>query len=152
MSRPIPPSFRGRTGPTKPLSHERLLTVCRAYKTLYEHYVAHGAPVTSDIYTTSLEIEREIIFWEQRSAKLHYEAKRQAARRRANRNELDAADPSRISSDFSDYADDDADLVAELPTSTKAALTQFKASHGVATASPDTPAFDTSGYKKSGLV
>jgi len=150
MTRPIPPSFQGRTGPTRPFSHERLLVVCRAYKTLYEHYVAAGGQVTSDIFTTALEIEREIIFWEQRSAKLKYAAKKQAIRRRAARNELDVADPSRISSDFSDYSADDEDLVAALPASTKATLERFKTANGVAPSDGVAP--DTSNYKKSGLV
>ena len=152
MTRPIPPTFRGRTGPTKPLSHERLLVVCRAYKTLYEHYVAVGGQVTSDIFATALEIEREIIFWEQRSAKLRYEAKRQAIRRGTRRNELAAADPNRISNDFSDYAADDNDLAEALPASTKATLDQFKASHGVAPDTASAAAFDRSNYKKSGLI
>ena len=151
MTRPTPPSFQGRTGPTRPFSHERLLVVCHAYKTLYEHYIAAGGQVTSDIFTTALEIEREIIFWEQRSAKLRYEAKRQAIRRGTRRNELVAADPNRISNDFSDYAADDNDLVADLPASTKATLERFKSANGIA---PDANAAapDTSNYKKSGLI
>lgn len=74
-----------RSAPKNPLSHERILRVCHAYRTLHDAYIAAGGKMTPELYATMLEIEREIITWEQRSAKLRYESTRQSLARQRRR-------------------------------------------------------------------
>ena len=80
-----PLELRKRTGPKNPLSHDRILRVCYAYRTLHNAFLAAGGALTSELYATMLDIDREIITWEQRSARLHYAARRQSEAREAQR-------------------------------------------------------------------
>lgn len=129
-----------RSGPRNPLSHERILRVCYAYRTLWEHYTALGGEITSALYATTLEIEKEIISWEQRSAKLRYEARRQA-QYRATR---PTGEP--LTAPLATFDDPDANPI---PAATRQAIERFKAEGASPTA---TTGPDTSNYRKSGLV
>src|SRR5260370_15565516 len=122
---PTPPHLRRQANP---LSHDRLLNLCYAYRRLKEHVeglqqhldtlaadfrqVYRGRPSTElEEFLTKLAlvdaginmalhadirlVDLEMIRWEQRSAKLHSESKRQARLRR----EQDGGDGSDTSAD-----------------------------------------------------
>ena len=157
----IPTEFHShsiRSTPRNPLSHERILKVCYAYRKLHEAYVASGGQITSALYTTMLDIDREIISWEQRSSRLRYAARKQSEARAAKRadsetlprNSLDDvrddSDGTHTGEDF-DFGDSSQTSESSIiPDATKSALAKYKAERGVA-APPD-----NTGYKKSGLV
>lgn len=155
MSR-IPSEFHShslRSTPKNPLSHERILRVCHAYRTLHDAFIAAGGQITSELYTTMLEIDREIIAWEHRSARLRYAARKQSearaiAREQHNtppRNYLGESD-AEGGSNFTDHASevpDDSSVI--IPDATRAALAKYKTERAA-------PAPDNSAYKKSGLV
>jgi len=155
---PHTPTFLGRSGPRNPLSHTRFLEVCYAYRELHEAFVAAGGTITNEIYSRMLQIESEIIQWEQRSAKLKYEARRQAAyRRRAKGDSNEFAlplpqDPYIPQDPFAEGEDTPPQAPAEIPESTRAALAKFKESRGIAGGAGGATAPDTSTYKASGLV
>lgn len=145
---PLPPS-RTRTPTANPLSHDRILRVCTAYRVLYDAFIAQGGQLTPDLYAATLEVDRERIYWEQRASRLRHSAKRQAAYRAEQRA----------------FADDDDDLIAppqpdlaqaelplpepapDLPPATRQALERFKHSDETERDKPD-----TSDYKRSGLI
>lgn len=153
-------TFLGRSGPRKPLSHERVLELCYAYNRLWEAYRS-AAPLNDGLQHDFLEIQRDLCRWEERTAKLRYAARRQAAYRADKAALRDAtADPTDLTYDiFSgdpDATTDDATLIATIPDATKAALAKYHQGHRTADDAPtDAPATDrpdTSGYRKSGLV
>jgi hypothetical protein len=166
----IPHEFHShslRSTPKNPLSHERILKVCYAYRTLHNAFIAADGKITSELYTTMLEIDREIISWEQRSAKLHYAARKQSEARAAKRaseealprNYLDELpkgrcgaklDGAKLDNAYEDFtfgpsAAGPATDASIIPDATKASLAKYKAER---TGLPP----DNAGYKKSGLV
>jgi hypothetical protein len=146
-----PTTFRHTAAPRNPLSHERLLDVCYAYKTLYEAFLSADGEVTSAIYEATMKVEREIIWWEQRSATLRYAAKRQAAYRAAERDKRlgggSSATYDEATDTFVGKPDSDEPSRADLPETTQATLDKFKVAQEARNKAPD-----TSVYKNSGLV
>jgi hypothetical protein len=156
-----PLEFRTRTSPKNPLSHERILRVCHAYRTLHNAFIRAGGEITSELYATMLEIDREIITWEQRSSRLHYAARKQSEARARKRDEgvashqtnpLDDLIPTETilaspNDDFTFDGPSDATNLDStiLPDATKSALAKYKAERiGTIPTNSD--------YKKSGLV
>ena len=151
----MPPFLRANPGPKNPLSHERILRVCRAYKTLHEKYIALGGPLDMELYNSMLEIDREIIRWEQRAAKLRYESRRQASYRAAKRENADFGATHNATYDgttdtFVAEATE-ADTVPVIPDATREAIARFRRGERSGGDEEENRP-DTSEYKKSGLV
>lgn len=148
-----PLHLRDHTAIRNTVSHERILALCQGYKVLYDKFLAIGGELDSDLFQITVKFEHERAYWQQRSARLKSEAKRQARHRAEIAAEKDTNKKvvyDESSGEFRGRSEVTAELTdaeATLPSATQNAIEKWKAALEKEKHIPD-----TAEYKKSGLV
>ena len=141
---------RAHIGPKNPMSHERFLKICEAYQVLFDEFLSQGGQINKKIYEATLVVQNETSYWTIRSAKLRYQARKQAERRAEAK--LRTSEPNAAYDAQMDvFVGEPTETIPIIPDATRETIARFRRGERLGGDEEENRP-DTSEYRKSGLV